>query len=124
MLLDAAEYLTVARREESIVADSDKPVREYVLGEQIQEGVNLHGHDAMLSAFPVHLVIVGDLRAGHVQNPGIGDSHTIGIATNVFKYLVDSLGRRTRIDDPIFCKALLSYSLINDDTILLEPPGK
>ena len=67
MLLDAAEYLTVARREESIVADSDKPVREYVLGEQIQEGVNLRGHDAMLPAFPVHLVIVGDLRACHVQ---------------------------------------------------------
>ena len=100
MLLDAAEYLTVARREESIVADSDKPVREYVLGEQIQEGVNLHGHDAMFPAIPVHLVIIGNLRAGHVQDPGVSDSHTIGIATNVFEDLSNAFGRRTRIDDP------------------------
>jgi len=92
--LYAAEFLPITWRENTVVTDTDKPVREYVLGEKIQKGVNLHGHDAMLSAFPVYLVIVGDLRAGHVQNPGIGDSHTIGIATNVFKYLVDSLGRR------------------------------
>ena len=106
------------------MADPDKPVWEYVQGEEIQEGVNLHGHDAMLPSFPVHLVIIGDLRAGHVQDSGIGDSNPIGIATNILKYLIDSLCRWTRIDDPIFGKALLSYRLINDDAILLEPPGK
>ena len=97
------------------MTDPDKPVWENVLGEQIQEGVNLHGHDAMLPAFPVHLVIVGDLRAGHVQDSGVSDGHTIGIA---------AFGWRTRIDDPCFCKALFAYSLIYDDAILLEPPGK
>ena len=106
------------------MADPDKPVWENVLGEQIQEGVNLHGHDAMLPAFPVHLVIVGDLRVGHVEDPGVSDGHPVGIAANVLKDLVDSLGRRTRIDDPCFCKALFAYSLIYDDAILLEPPGK
>ena len=106
------------------MTDPDKPVWENVLGEQIQEGVNLHGHDAMLPAFPVHLVIIGNLRVGHVEDPGVSDGHPVGIAANVFEDLSNAFGWRTRIDDPIFCKALLSYSLINDDTILLEPPGK
>ena len=35
------------------MADPDKPVREYVHGEQVQEGVNLHGHDPMLAATSV-----------------------------------------------------------------------
>lgn len=48
------------------MTDPDKPVREYVLGEQIQEGVNLHGHDAMFAAFPVIFVVVGNLRVGHI----------------------------------------------------------
>ena len=102
MLLDAAENLAVARREESIVADSDKPVREYVLGEQIQEGVNLHGHDAMFAAFPVIFVVVGNLRVGHILYSGIGDGNPISIASDVFKHLIDSVGRGLRIDNPIF----------------------
>ncbi len=84
------------------MADPDKPVREYVLGEQIQEGVNLHGHDTMFPAFPVILVVVGNLRVGHILYSGIGDGHTIGIASDVFKNLIDSLGRGLRIDDPCF----------------------
>ena len=51
------------------MADPDKPVREYVLGEKIQKGINLHVHDAMFPAFPVHFVIIGDLRSGDVQDP-------------------------------------------------------
>jgi len=106
------------------VTDPDKPVWENVLGEQIQEGVNLHGHDAMLPAFPVHLVIIGNLRVGHVEDPGVSDGHPVGIAANVFEDLSNAFGWRTRIDDPCFYKALFAYSLIYDDAILLEPPGK
>ena len=82
------------------MADPDKPVWEYVLGEEIQEGVNLRGHDAMFPAFPVHLVIIGNLRVGHVEDPGVSDGHPVGIAANVLKDLVDSLGRGLGIDDP------------------------
>ena len=74
--------------------------------------------------FPVHLVIIGNLRVGHVEDPGVSDGHPVGIAANVFEDLSNAFGWRTRIDDPCFCKALFAYSLIYDDAILLEPPGK
>ena len=59
----------------------------------------------MLAATSVILVVIGNLSVIHIQNPGISDSHTIGIAPDVLKNLVDSLGRGLRIDDPIFSKA-------------------
>ena len=124
MLLDAAEDLPHAGRKESIMADSDKPVREYVLGKQIQEVHNVHGHDTMFPATLVLFVVVRYLFVSQVQNPGVGDGHTIGIAGNILEDEIDTFGRRARVNNPVFGKALLADLLINDDTFLLESSGK
>lgn len=84
----------MAGREESIVADPDKPVWEYVLGEKIQEIDNIHGHDTMLSATSVILVVVGNSIISDVLYPGIADGNPKGISPDVLENLVDSLCRR------------------------------
>jgi len=78
----------------------------------------------MLTATLVLLIVVRDLRVCDVQNPGICDGHTIGIAGNILEDQIDAFGRRTRVDDPVFLKASFTDILINDDTFLLEPSGK
>ena len=94
MQLYATKFLPIARRENSIVTDPDKPFRQYVLREKIQECIDALGLDPMLSAISIVLVIVRDSAISHVQYPGIGNGHTIGIASDVFQDLTDSLGRR------------------------------
>lgn len=106
------------------MTDPDKPTREYVLRKQIQEAHNAHIHDTMFPATFVLLVVVGNLRAGDAQYPGIGNGHTIGIAGNILEDEIDTFGRRARVNDPVFGKALLADLLINDETFLLEPSGK
>jgi len=76
------------------VADSDKPVWEYVLGEQIQEVNNHHGHYTMLVATSVILVVIGDFLVSYVQYPGIADGNPKGITSDVLENQVDSLCRR------------------------------
>ena len=106
------------------MTDPDKPAWEYMLGQEIQEVSNVHGHDAMLTATLVLLVVVRDMRVSNVKYSGIGDGDAISIASDVFKNKIDSLGRRPRVDDPVLGKALLANLLVDDDTILLEPSGK
>ena len=77
------------------MTDPDKPAWEYVLGKQIQETHNVHVHDTMFPATLVLLIIIRDLRVSDIQNSGIGDSHTIGIARNI---LEDKIDRRTTVD--------------------------
>ena len=95
MPLDIAENLPVTRGEDAIVADPDKPTREYVLGKQIQEAHNAHAHDTMFTATLVLLVVVGYLFVGQIQYSGIGDGHPISIAPDVLEYLTDAFCRRT-----------------------------
>jgi hypothetical protein len=92
--LYATKFLPIALRENSIVTDPDKPFRQYVLREKIQECIDALGLDPMLSAISIVLVIVRDCAISHVQDPGVSDCHTIGIASDVFKNLADSLGGR------------------------------
>ena len=73
---------------------TDKPVWQYVLREKIQERIDALFLDLMLAATSVVFVIVGDSVISHVQYPGICNGHTIGITSDVFKNLADSLGRR------------------------------
>ena len=65
-----------------------------MLRKKIQERIDAFGLDLMLSAISIVLVIVRDSAISHVQYPGIGDSHAIGITSDVFQDLTDSLGRR------------------------------
>jgi len=88
-------WFTVTRREDAIVTDPDKSVWKYMLGKQIQEAHNVHGHDTMFSATLVLLVVIGDLRVCDVQNPGVGDGHTKGIAGNILEDKIGSFGWRS-----------------------------
>ena len=71
MLLDTAENPSVAGREESIVTDTDKPVRQYVLGQSSLEIVNSNVGDFVLPTTSVILVIEGNMRVSDIQYPGI-----------------------------------------------------
>ncbi len=73
---------------------SDKPVWKYMLREQVKKRINVHGHDAMLAAFPVHLIVIGNPVIMNIQNPGIGYGHAISIASDILKHHSDSFGRR------------------------------
>ena len=92
--------------------------------QQIEELVDVHGHDSMLTTLLVHLVVVGDSPTGNIEYPGVGDSHTIGIATDILEHLTDSLGRRLGMDDPRLFKAPLTYILWDVNSLLLQPTGQ
>ena len=79
MLLYAAQLLAVAWRENAIVTDTDKPVRQYMLRKKIQERVDAFGLDLMFAAASIVLVIVGNCIVCHVHYSGICNGHTIGI---------------------------------------------
>ena len=70
---------------------TDKPVRQDVLGQSSQEIVNSNVGDFVLPTTSVILVIEGNMRVSDIQYPGICNGHTIGIASDVFKNLADSL---------------------------------
>ena len=95
-----------------------------MLGEVIQECVNAISLDLMLAATFVILVVIGYGFVSHVQNPGVGDGHTIGIPPDVFKDLIDSFCRRLRIDNPRRIFTLPPYFLADDDIFLLESPSE
>ena len=59
----------------------------------------------MLPSTLVLLVVIGDLRVSDVQNPGICDGDTISIAGNILKDQIDTFGRWTRVNYPVFIKA-------------------
>ena len=90
-------------------------------GDQIQEVINIHVHNAMFSAFSVVLIVIGDCSVCHVQYPGVRDSHPVSISCDILQHLVDSLGWRSRVNHPGFIKALLSRILIHNETFTLEP---
>ena len=71
MLLDTAQLFTVAGRENAIVPYSDKMVRQDMKRQQIKERIDVHGHDSMLAALLVHLVVVGDSPVGNIEYPGV-----------------------------------------------------
>ena len=62
-----------------------------MLRKKIQERVDAFGLDLMFAAASIVLVIVGNCVVSHVQYSGICNGHTIGIASDVFKNLADSL---------------------------------
>ena len=92
--LHAAEFLPITWRENAIVTDTDKPVRQYVLRKKIQERIDAFGLDLMFAATSIVLVIVGNCIVSHVHYSGICNGHTISITSDVLQDLTDSLGRR------------------------------
>ena len=121
MLLDAAQLLAVAGRENAIVTYSDEMVRQYMKRQQIKERIDVHGYDSMLAALLVHLVIIRDMSVCNIEYPGIGDGHAIGIAPDVLEHLSDSLGRRLGMNDPGFAETLLAGGLWDGGSLLLQP---
>lgn len=99
---------------------SHEPVGEYMQGEQIQEVVNFHVHNAMLPAFSIILVVVRDGRIGHLQYPGVGDSHPVCIASDILQYLIDSFSRRAGVNDPVFFEAIMTHFIADDHPFLFE----
>ena len=131
MLLDAAQLLTVAGREYAIVTYSDEMVRQYMKRQQIEERIDVHGHDAVLTGLLVHLVVVGDPAVGDIEYPGVlglakrqsraGDGHTEGIAPDVFEHLTDSFGRGLCMNDPWLFKAFLTDVFWDGNSLFLQP---
>ena len=121
MLLYVAQLLAVAGRENAIVTYSDKVIRQDMERQQIKERIDVHGHDSMLAAFLVHLVVIRDMSVCNIEYPGIGDGHAIGIAPDVLEHLSDSLGRGLGIYDPVFVEALLAGGLRDKKSLLLQP---
>lgn len=106
------------------MADSNKPVRQNVLREQIQKVIDIHRHHAMLTSFPVILVVIGYFIIRDLQYPGIGDSHPVGIAGDILEHLTDSLCRRYGVDHPVLVKVQLPGSVVNGYTVVLESSGQ
>ncbi len=89
--------------------------------QQIEERVDVHGHDSMLTALLVHFVVVGDSSIGNIEYPGIGDGHAVGIAPDVFEHLSDSLGRWLGMNNPWIVKAPLANVFGEGTSLLLQP---
>jgi len=124
LLLYVAQLLAVAGSENAVVTYSDKVIRQYMKRQQIEERIDVHGHDSILAALLVHLVIIRDMSVCNIEYPGIGDGHAIGIAPDVLEHLSDSLGRGLGMNDPRLGKAFLAYSLGDDGAFLLQPSGQ
>ena len=124
LLLYAAQLLAVAWRENAVVTYSDKMVRQYMKRQQIEERIDVHGHDSMLATLLVHLVVIRDMSVCDIEYPGVCDSYAVGIAPDVFENLSDSLGRGLGMDDPVLVEALLAYSLGDGDILFLQPSGQ
>ena len=92
--------------------------------QQAEELVDVHGHDSMLTALFVHLVVVGDSPIGNIEYPGVSDSHSIGIAPDVFEHLSDSFGRGLGMDNPWIVEALLAYVFGEGNFLLFQPTGQ
>ncbi len=75
MLLYVAQLLSVAGRENAVVTYSDEMTWQYMKRQQIEERIDVHGHDSMLAAFLVHLVVIRDMSVCNIEYPGIGDDH-------------------------------------------------
>jgi len=89
--------------------------------QQIKECIDVHGHDSMLAALLVYLVVIRDMSVSNIEYPGISDGHAVGIAPDVFEHLTDSLSRRLGIYDPVFVEALLAGGLRDKKSLLLQP---
>ena len=111
LLLYAAQLLAVAGRENAVVTYSDEMTWQYMKRQQIKECIDVHGHDSMLAALLIYLVVIRDMSVSNIEYPGISDGHAVGIAPDVLEHLSDSLGRGLGMYDPVLVEALLAYSM-------------
>ena len=100
---------------------SDKVIRQDMKRQQVKERIDVHGHDSMLAALLVHFIVIRDMSVRNIENPGVGDSHAVGIAPDVFEHLTDALGRWLGMDDPRFVEALLANVSGEGRLLLLHP---
>ena len=124
LLLYAAQFLAVAGRENAVVTYSDEMTWQYMKRQQIKECIDVHGHDSMLAALLVYLVVIRDMSVSNIEYSGISDGHAVGIAPDVLEHLSDSLGRGLGMDDPVLVEALLAYSMGDGNFLLLQPSGQ
>ena len=123
-MLYAAQLLAVAGREYAVVTYSDEMAWQYMKRQQVEECINVHGHDSMLASLLVHFVIIRDMSVCNIEYSGIGDSHAVGIAPDVFEHLSDSLGRRLGMDDPVLVEAFLANALWNGNFLFFQSAGQ
>ena len=124
LLLYAAQLLAVAGRENAVVTYSDEMTWQYMKRQQIKECIDVHGHDSMLAALLVYLVVIRDMSVSNIEYPGISNGHAVGIAPDVLEHLSDSLGRWLGMYDPVLVEALLAYSLGDGNLLLLHSAGQ
>ena len=121
LLLYAAQLLAVAGRANAVVTYSDEMTWQYMKRQQIKECIDVHGHDSMLAALLVYLVVIRDMSVSNIEYSGISDGHAVGIAPDVLEHLSDSLGRGLGMDDPVLVEALLAGGLRDKKSLLLQP---
>jgi len=124
LLLYAAQLLAVAGREYAVVTYSDEMAWQYMKRQQVEERIDVHGHDSMLASLLVHFVIIRDMSVCNIEYPRIGDSHAVGVAPDVFEHLSDSLGRGLGMDDPILVEAFLANALWNGNSLFFQSAGQ
>lgn len=121
MLLYASQFVSVAGGEYAVVTYSDKMSWQYMKRQQVEESIDVHGHDGMPAPFPVILVVIRDSSASDFKYPGVGDGHAIGIAPDVFEHLVHPLCRWLGMYDPVRVETLPAGGLWDGKPLLLQP---
>ena len=92
----------VAIREETVEADFSKSGRQHVEQESPDELVGGKAHHLVLLAAcqPVVFITKSDLIVVDVEQALIGEGYTVGIAAQVFEYLLRAAERRLSMDHP------------------------
>ena len=100
--LAAAGQLVLASAvaEQSVVTDALEPIRQDVQQEAPDELVGVEGHDFLPVVVAVVFPAKGDAVVIDPGQPGVGDGDAVGIAGEIFEYVLRPAERRLGIDYP------------------------
>ena len=117
--------VTIGRRKQSIMTDTDKGRWQDVEREEMQEIHSMHLHRLVPAGIAVVLpVVCNHTVSRNILDAGIADGYAIGVAADVLKHLADALCRRTAEDHPSLGEAGLAHVLWYDNILLLQGMGK
>src|SRR5690606_3492331 len=94
LLLGFVSRFSACTRVQTVVPDLVEAVRQYVGNEPPKELHRFHGSNATM------LRSEDDAQRGEVHDAGVGDRHSVGIATEVSKHALDRLEWSLRVNNP------------------------
>lgn len=117
--------VTIGRRKQSIMTDTDKGRWQDVEREEMQEIHSMHLHRLVPAGIAVVLpVVCNHTVSRNILDAGIADGYAIGIAADVLEYLTDTLCWRAAEYYPSLGEAGLAHVLWYDNILLLQGMGK